>query len=111
MRKLLLLSGLCFGTTFVFSGAAFAGFELVCKGGRAQTSNQAIFVDCSNRKEFVDMLGSAWQTLRDNSIGGTMENLCWEAYSQAKDMHPSISFDNISDAFLARCNMGLEYAN
>lgn len=95
----------------MFSGAAFAGFELVCKGGRAQTSNQAIFVDCSNRKEFVDMLGSAWQTLRDNSIGGTMENLCWEAYSQAKDMHPSISFDNISDSFLMRCNMGLEYAN
>lgn len=107
MRKLLLLSGLCFCKSFVFPSAALAGFVLVCKGGQAQTNNQTVFVDCSNRKEFVDMLGSAWQTFRDNSIGGTMEDLCWEAYNQAKDMHPSISFDNISDAFLARCNMGL----
>jgi hypothetical protein len=111
MRKILLLSAVGTCVTFMLSSAAFAGFELVCKGGRAQTNFQTVFVDCSNRKEFIDMLGSAWKTLRDNSIGGTMEDLCWEAYSQAKDMHPSISFENISDAFLARCNMGLAYAN
>ena len=111
MQKILQTVGLSLGLFAATSGAALAGFELVCKGGQAQTNRQTVFVDCSNRKEFIDMLGSAWQTLRNNNIGGTLEDLCWEAYSQAKDMHPSISFDNISDAFLARCNMGLEYAN
>ena len=111
MKKSLLLSAVCTCVTFLLSGTAFAGFELVCKGSRPQTNNQTVFVDCNNRKEFIDMLGSAWQTLRDNSIGGTMEDLCWQAYSDAKDMHPSIRFENISDAFLGRCNMGLEYAN
>ncbi len=111
MRNLQSLSLVALSATLAFSGTAFAGYELVCNGGQAQSSNQTVFVDCSNRKEFVDMLGSAWQTLRDNNIGGTMEDLCWQAYSDAKDLHPSISFENISDAFLARCNMGLEYAN
>ena len=95
----------------VSSGAALAGFELVCKGGQARTTLQTVYVNCSNHTEFVDMLGSAWQTLRDNNVGGALEDLCWEAYSKAKDMHPSISFDGISDAFLAHCNKGLYYAN
>ena len=66
-------------------------------------------MNCSDRKDFVETLGAAWRTLRKNSIGGTTEDLCWEAYKDAKDMHPSISFDNISDSFLMRCNMGLAY--
>lgn len=88
---------------------AYAGLELVCKGGQGRSNNKPIYVNCNDRKEFVDSLGSAWRTIRKNSIGGSIENMCWEAYHQAKDMHPSISFGNISDSFLMRCNMGLEY--
>lgn len=92
-----------------FGGQAQAGMQLVCKGRSVQSKHKVIQVDCSNRKEFVDTLGAAWRTLRKNSIGGSVENLCWEAYNQAREMHPSISFANISDGFLARCNMGLAY--
>lgn len=88
---------------------AHAGIELVCKGASASANHKTVYVDCENRKAFVDMLGAAWQELRKNSIGGAMEDMCWKAYNQAKDMHPSISFANISDSFLMRCNMGLAY--
>ena len=90
---------------------AHAGIELVCKGSGSNSSHRIVYVDCSNRRDFVEKLGAAWRTLRQNSIGGTIENLCWEAYNQARDMHPSISFENISDSFLMRCNMGLEHVN
>jgi hypothetical protein len=103
-QKLLISSFL-----ITISMAANAGIELVCKGRSPQSSNKPIYLNCSDRKEFVETLGSAWRTLRKNSIGGTTEDLCWEAYKDAKDMHPSISFDNISDSFLIRCNMGLAY--
>ena len=93
-----------------FSSNSYAGVELVCKGRQAANSqNRTVIVDCSNRKAFIDTLRSAWSTLRQNSIGGSLEGLCWDAYNQAKDMHPSISFEDISDSFLTRCNMGLEY--
>ena len=91
--------------------SAHAGFELVCKGRQARSQHKVVWVDCANRKDFVEKLGAGWRTLRKESIGGSMENMCWEAYKQAKDMHPSISFDNISDSFLTRCNMGLAYVN
>lgn len=88
---------------------ANAGMELVCKGRQPTSNNKPVYVNCGDRKEFVDTLGSAWRTICQNSIGGSMEDMCWKAYQQAKDMHPSISFDNISDSFLVRCNMGLAY--
>ncbi len=94
---------------FLFASNAYAGLELVCKGRQPTSNNKPVYVNCSERKAFVDALGSAWRTLRQNSIGGTTEDLCWQAYQQAKDMHPSISFENISDSFTARCNMGLAY--
>lgn len=90
---------------------AHAGLELVCKGAQARSNSKVVYVNCKNRKEFVEMLGAAWRELRNNSIGGHLEDMCWESYKQAKDMHPSISFEDISDAFLIRCNMGLEYVN
>ena len=90
---------------------AHAGIELVCKGAQPRSNGKAFYVDCKNRKEFVDTLGAAWRELRNNSIGGHLEEMCWEAYSQAKDIHPSISFQDISDSFIIRCNMGLEYVN
>lgn len=96
-------------TCLLIPNLSFAGMELVCKGQQPHTNNKVIYVNCSNRKEFIENLGAAWQTLRKNYIGGTTEDLCWEAYRDAKDMHPSISFDNISDSFLMRCNMGLAY--
>ena len=103
-HKLLLLS------TLVISMNAQAGYELVCKGRQARSNHKLVAVDCANRKDFIEKLGMGWRMLRKESIGGSMEKMCWEAYSQAKDMHPSISFDNISDSFLVRCNMGLAYA-
>ena len=92
-----------------FSTNSFAGVELVCKGRQPQSNNRPVYVNCSDRKEFVETLGAAWRTLRKNYIGGITEDLCWEAYNDAKDIHPSISFNNISDSFLMRCNMGLAY--
>ena len=95
--------------SFIFTSTyAMAGMELVCKGRQAQSSHKAIYVDCSKRKEFVDMLGAAWRKLREEHIG-QFDNMCWEAYSQAKDIPPTISFSDISDSFLMRCNMGLAY--
>jgi hypothetical protein len=90
---------------------AYAGVELVCKGSQPASNNKSIYVNCSERKAFVDALGNAWRIIRRNSIGGSMEDMCWQSYQQAKDMHPSISFNNISDSFLMRCNMGLAYVN
>ena len=90
---------------------AYAGYELVCEGNQKHSSHRIVYVDCENRKEFVDKLGAAWMEIRKNSIGGSIENMCWEAYNQAKDMHPSISFKRISDSFFSRCNMGLSYVN
>jgi hypothetical protein len=100
---------LTFALWLIISANSYAGTELVCKGHQPLSNNKAVYVNCSDRKEFVETLGVAWRTLRKNSIGGTTEDLCWEAYKDAKDMHPSISFDNISDSFLMRCNMGLAY--
>jgi len=107
MKRLIYLSFI----SVVLTSNAYAGVELVCKGRQATSNNKTVYVNCSDRKAFVDTLGSAWHTIRKNSIGGHLENMCWEAYQQAKDMHPSISFENISDGFLMRCNMGLGYVN
>jgi hypothetical protein len=87
----------------------YAGIELICNGRQPNSTNKPIYINCNDRKEFVETLGSAWRTLRKNYIEGATENLCWEAYKDAKDMHPSISFVNISDSFLMRCNVGLAY--
>jgi hypothetical protein len=106
-----ILQTIVFLSLCTVSLTANAGFELVCKGRQAQSKQKIVQVDCANRKDFIDKLGAAWRTLRQNSIGGHLENMCWESYSQAKDIHPSISFNEISDGFLMRCNMGLEYVN
>lgn len=94
---------------FFFFLNAHAGMELICKGGQAKSNHKVVLVDCENRKAFVDTLGAAWREIRSNSIGGNVEDMCWQAFNQAKDLHPSISFSNISDSFLMRCNMGLAY--
>ncbi len=85
------------------------GYELVCQGGVSKYQRNIIHVNCKDREEFINALQQAWLTLRLHNIGGTVEDLCWKAFNDAKDLHPSISFDNISDSFVARCNMGLEY--
>ena len=93
----------------LYSFNVFAGLELVCEGRQPTSNNESIYVNCSERKAFVDAIGNAWRIIRKNSIGGSMEDMCWKSYQQAKDMHPSINFNNISDSFLMRCNMGLTY--
>lgn len=103
------LKFLLFVLSLSFMVNANAGYELVCKGGQARTNHKIVTVDCNNRKAFIDTLGAAWRELRSNSIGGSLEDMCWKAYNQAKEMHPSISFANVSDSFLMRCNMGLAY--
>ncbi len=105
-RYLLIL--LTFAST-VFPLTSNAGLQLVCKGHPPERHHTAVNVDCSNRKAFIDKLGSAWQTLRENAIGGSLDDMCWKAFNEAKGLHPSISFENVSDAFLARCNLGLAY--
>ena len=65
-------------------------------------------IDCSDRQNFSKRRDGAWQLLRKGSIGGYMEDLRWKVYQQAKDIHPSTSFDNIFESFLARGNMGLD---
>jgi hypothetical protein len=87
-----------------------AGYELACEGYPPQNSNhRLVSIDCDNRKIFIGTLRDSWLTLRREGIGGTLENLCWEAYTDAKELHPSISLLNISGSFLMRCNMGLAH--
>ena len=87
------------------------GYELACDGYPPQNSpHKLISIDCSNREIFIGTLRDSWLSLRRQGIGGTLENLCWEAYNDAKDLHPSIGFLSVSGSFLMRCNMGLAYA-
>jgi hypothetical protein len=95
--------------TVLMMGNCFA-VELVCKGRSPENPQQRIvLVDCSNRKAVIDMLGSAWSTLRKEGIGGNTEDLCWKPYQKAKQLHPSIEFDNIAPSFFMQCNMALKY--
>ena len=59
-----------------YLSSANAGLELVCKGDQPRSDQKVVYVDCANRKAYVDTLGSAWRTLRKSSIGGSVENLC-----------------------------------
>ena len=96
-------------TLLFFSHSAFA-IELICKGGQSQMQNQRpLYIDCSNRKEVIDILGAAWQELRKQGIGGNTEDLCWDPYQRAKGLHPSIPFDGIAQTFFMQCNMALQY--
>jgi hypothetical protein len=101
----------CLTAFFLYCAAAncFAAAELVCVGQQASYGRTSIEVDCSNRYAVVESLKQAWVTLRQNHIGGTLEDMCWDAFNDAKGIHPSISFVGITDSFFARCNMGLEY--
>lgn len=59
MKKLLIVFASMLLTSNVFA------VQLVCKGQQPQMQNKnSIFVDCSNRKEVIDMLGAAWSELR-----------------------------------------------
>jgi hypothetical protein len=93
------------------SANANAALELVCEGQGASYGKRAVSVDCDDRRDVVGTLKSAWLTLRQNSIGGDIENMCFEAYMDAKDLHPSIGFRGITHSFFIRCNMGLEYVD
>jgi len=92
-----------------FTASGFAAAELVCIGQQASYGRVSVEVDCSDRFAVVESLKQAWLALRQNNIGGGLEDSCWEAYNDAKDLHPSISFEGITDSFFIRCNMGLEY--
>lgn len=93
----------------VLSNSAFA-IELVCKGGQPRMQDQrTVYIDCSNRKAVIDILGAAWRELRNQGIGGNTEDLCWDPYQQAKELHPSIPLNGIAQTFFAQCNMALRY--
>ena len=84
--------------------------ELLCSGEQSRLQNQKqIFVNCSNRKEVIDILGWGWQKLRQQGIAGVTEDMCYKPYIRAKELHPSISFDGVAQTFLMECNMGLQY--
>ena len=99
---------------FVFVSMALVGnasaIELVCKGREPRMQNQKpIYVDCSSRKDVIDILGAAWRELRKQGIGGSTENMCWKPYQKAQEIHPSIRLDNIAPTFFVQCNMALQY--
>ena len=97
------------GLLYLFTASCFGAIELVCSGQEASYGRTRSEVDCSTRFAVVESLKQAWFTLRQNNIGGSLEDMCWDAYNDAKDLHPSISFEGITDSFFIRCNMGLEY--
>jgi hypothetical protein len=97
------------GLLYLFTASCFGAIELVCSGQEASYGRTRSEVDCSTRFAVVESLKQAWFTLRKNNIGGSLEDMCWDAYNDAKDLHPSISFEGITDSFFIRCNMGLEY--
>jgi hypothetical protein len=104
MKKILLVLA-----SFLISSNVFA-VQLVCNGQQPQMQNQKpIYVDCSNRKAVIDILGAAWQELRQQRIGGSTEDMCWKPYQRAEAMHPSIPFDGIAETFFMQCNMALQY--
>ena len=94
----------------IFLSKNVNSLELLCYGEkpRLQTQKQ-IFVNCSNRKEVIDILGWGWQKLRQQGIAGVTEDMCYKPYIRAKELHPSISFDGVAQTFLMECNMGLQY--
>ncbi len=94
---------------YLYTASCFGATELVCSGQQVSYGRTSIDVDCSNRFAVVESLKQAWFRLRQNNIGGSLEDMCWDAYNDAKDLHPSISFEGITDSFFIRCNMGLEY--
>lgn len=94
---------------YLSAASCFGATELVCSGQEASDGKTSLEVDCSTRFVVVESLKQAWLTLRQNNIGGSLEDMCWDAYNDAKDLHPSISFEGITDSFFIRCNMGLEY--
>jgi hypothetical protein len=93
--------------TVIVTGSRAAN-ELVCDGYSAN-SERAVFVDCSNRRAVIDILGKAWQTLRENQIEGDTEDLCWDPYQSAKELHPSIEVTHIAPTWFFQCNMALQY--
>jgi hypothetical protein len=109
MSKNLNKKALLGGLLYLFTASCFGAIELVCSGQEASYGRTRSEVDCSTRFAVVESLKQAWFTLRQNNIGGSLEDMCWDAYNDAKDLHPSISFEGITDSFFIRCNMGLEY--
>ena len=107
MKKLLV----SFWLSLILVSPVHAGYELVCEGYRPQTNNQAVYIDCNNRNAVVDILKTAWMEIRNN-MGGSVEDVCWRGYNQAKDLHPALGMDaGMANTFFMQCNMGLGYLN
>ena len=95
----------------LLSTQSYAGYQLVCQGQSPSSTHKPIRVDCNSRTEFIRKLKQSWMMIRQSEMRGTVEQLCWEALKDARDLHPSIPIKGITDAFFKRCNMGLEYVN
>jgi hypothetical protein len=105
MKKTIFLAGLMI---VICSNAQ--SVELVCKGEQQRNPNQRpVMVDCSDRKAVIDMLGISWKALRKEGIGGSMEDMCWNPFNKAKEIHPSIDMRGIAPTFFMQCNIALEY--
>ena len=95
------------------TGNAYA-LELVCKGDQQRFEGQRpIYVDCSNKKQVIDMLGAGWRELQKKGAASHLADICWNAYSRAqetaRDYHPSVSFEAPARAFLNQCNTALQH--
>lgn len=87
---------------------------MVCAASRGDTvdniEHQTINVNCDSRRDVIDILQRAWQTLREQRIGGSLEDMCWDSFKRAESFHPSLGMNpGLASSVLAPCNLALEY--
>ena len=85
--------------------------ELICghQLNGQQPSQDMIVVNCSSRKDVVNILKEAWLLLRKEGYAGTYENLCWDPYNRAMELPPNFGFENVAPTFFMQCNTALRY--
>lgn len=113
MRNLLSLSAVILCATFAFSGAAFAGYELVCEGDQQKVKlHEPVYVDCTRNEEIIDMLGRALVTLGESNVEQRLQNSCMKAFNDAQkfnDTYSNMSLRDFVESFFNPCNMALSY--
>ncbi len=113
MRKLLLLTRMCFCSTFILSGTAYAGIELVCEGDQQKVKlHEPVYVDCTRNEEIIDMLGRALGTLSASNVEQRLQNSCMKAYDDAlefNDTYSNMSLRDFVESFFNPCNTALSY--
>lgn len=97
-----------FAMLILVSQYSHAGLQLVCKGESPIGGMQAIYFDCNDRQEAVDMLRRAWQTLRQSShpTARAMESTCFESIGRVRGIHDGMVWSAALTG-ATMCNRGL----